>query len=642
MSKNPKQADKGQLSPSGHMLDYVRQRLQKHAPFSEIPAHQLNVLLQGCAETYFSPNELIIQPEDGAPEFLYYVEKGAVVGRKGLADLSTTGFQYEVGEMFPVNAFLAGRPVTATYSAREDTFCLMFTHQAVRALAEQSPVFSDYLTRRTLQFLDLSRRAIQVAYSSQTMAEQSLEKPLRDLHRGMAFSCLPETPLRQVLEVMQEQRVGSMVVVNADKRVLGILTRQDVLAKVALGQKPLDTPVSEVMNQPVHTLEEHNTAQEAALLMSRFGIRHIPVTRSGVLQGMVSERDIFAMQRLSLKQISSTLKAAPDIAMLKAGAQDIRSFAKNLMAQGIAAKQLTELISHLNDVLTERILELVANRHGIDMRSFCWLSFGSEGRSEQTIATDQDNGLLFVSDQPDADLAKWTAFGKEVNQILDQCGYPLCKGNVMAGNPECCKTQDQWIERFDMWLRVPTPENLLRANVFFDMRPLAGNFELAAPLRRFITRNAPKSQHFLRMLAENIMRFRPPLNWHGSVDTLEIDEVRTLDLKKHGTAVYVDAARFLALVYGVDEVNTRRRFEAVAGHLHVEAQRRDAWVSGFEFLQMMRLRIQVEESMTVPGLHDQPNVINYDQLDQIDRRILKECFRVGRRLQQRIESEYLR
>ncbi|WP_288107921.1 hypothetical protein, partial [Limnobacter sp.] len=77
MSKNPKQADKGQLSPSGHMLDYVRQRLQKHAPFSEIPAHQLNVLLQGCAETYFSPNELIIQPEDGAPEFLYYVEKGA-------------------------------------------------------------------------------------------------------------------------------------------------------------------------------------------------------------------------------------------------------------------------------------------------------------------------------------------------------------------------------------------------------------------------------------------------------------------------------------------------------------------------------------------------------------------------------------
>jgi|TARA_Y100001951_G_scaffold103317_1_gene111872 CBS domain-containing protein len=629
-------------SPSGQMLDYIKQRLVKHAPFSEIPLRDLDCLLEGCAETYFAPNEVIVRPEDGPPQFLYYVEKGSAVGRKGLADLSSTGFQYEAGEMFPVNAFLAKRAVTATYSAREDTFCLMFTFDSVQALARKSPVFSDYLTRRTMQFLDLSRKAIQVAYSSQTLAEQTLEKPLRDVCRHEPFSCAPTTPLKQVLEVMHEHRIGSMIVVNEAMVVEGILTRQDVLSRVAMAQKPLSSLISEVMNTPVHTLDESCTAQDAALLMSRFGIRHVPVTRNGKLSGIVSERDIFAMQRLSLKQISSNIRSAQDADMLRTCANDIRSFAKNLLGQGIAAKQLTELISHLNDVLTERILEVVGNRMGIDANSYCWLSFGSEGRSEQTIATDQDNGLLFISDQPEVDRPRWLAFGKEVNQTLDQCGYPLCKGNIMASNPECCMTAGEWLNKFARWIDVATPENLLRVNIFFDLRALAGNKELAQPLRDYIVTRAKESTIFLRLLAENIMRFRPPLNWHGSIDTTEIEDIRTLDLKKQGTAVFVDAARFFSLVFGIDEVNTRRRFEAVAKRLSVEEQRRDAWVSAFEFLQMMRLRIQLDEGVAVPNLPDQPNVVNYDVLDNIDRRILKECFRVGRRLQQRIEMEHMR
>jgi len=629
-------------TPSGQILDYIKQRLVKHAPFSEIPLKDLDCLLEGCAETYFAPNEVIVRPDDGPPKFLYYVEKGSAVGRKGLADLSSTGFQYEAGEMFPVNAFLAKRAVTATYSAREDTFCLMFTFDSVQALARKSPVFSDYLTRRTMQFLDLSRKAIQVAYSSQTLAEQTLEKPLRDVCRHEPFSCSPNTPLKHVLEVMHEHRIGSMIVVNEGMKVAGILTRQDVLSRVAMAEKPLTSLISEVMNTPVHTLDESCSAQDAALLMSRFGIRHVPVTRDGKLSGIVSERDIFAMQRLSLKQISSNIRSAQDADMLRTCANDIRTFAKNLLGQGIAAKQLTELISHLNDVLTERILEVVGNRMGIDPATYCWLSFGSEGRSEQTIATDQDNGLLFVSDQPEVDRPHWLAFGKEVNQTLDQCGYPLCKGNIMASNPECCMTPAEWLKKFGKWIDVATPENLLRVNIFFDLRPLAGNKELAQPLRNYIVTRAKESTIFLRLLAENIMRFRPPLNWHGSIDTTEIEDVRTLDLKRQGTAVFVDAARFFSLVFGIDEVNTRRRFEAVAKRLSVEEQRRDAWVSAFEFLQMMRLRIQLDEGVSVPNLPDQPNVVNYDVLDNIDRRILKECFRVGRRLQQRIETEHMR
>jgi CBS domain-containing protein len=629
-------------SPSGQVLEYVKQRLTRHAPFSEIPLNDLDCLLEGCSETYFAPGEVIVRPEDGPPPFLYYVEKGSTVGRKGLADLTTTGFQYEAGEMFPVNAFLARRAVTATYSAREDTFCLMFTPGSVQALASKSPVFSDYLTRRTLQFLDLSRKAIQAAYSTQTLAEQTLHKPLRDVCHIEPFSCSASTPLRQVLEVMHEHRIGSMIVVDGQMQVEGILTRQDVLSKIALAQVPLNSPISAAMNAPVHTLDEQCTAQDAAVVMSRFGIRHVPVTREGRLVGIVSERDLFAMQRLSLKQISSNIRLAQDTDMLKASANDIRMFARNLLGQGIAAKPLTELISHLNDVLTQRVLEVVGKRMGVDPSSYCWLSFGSEGRSEQTIATDQDNGLLFASENPDADRPRWLAFAREVNQALDHCGYPLCRGNIMASNPDCCLTETEWLKRFNKWIEVATPENLLQVNIFFDLRALGGNLELARPLRQHIITHARDSTIFLRLLAENILRFKPPLNWHGSIDTSEVEGCRTLDLKRQGTAVFVDAARFYSLVYGIDEVNTGRRFEAVAQRLSLEEQRRDAWVSAFEYLQMMRLRIQLEEDVAVPSHADQPNLVNYDLLNNIDRRILKECFRVGRRLQQRIETGHVR
>ena len=136
--------------------------------------------------------------------------------------------------------------------------------------------------------------------------------------------------------------------------------------------------------------------------MSQHGIRHVPVTRDGVTVGLVSERDLFAMQRLSLKQVSTSIRAAADVATLKLVAQDIRRFARNLLSQGVQARQLTTLISHLNDVLTQRLLELVAQRHEVDLDAVCWLALGSEGRSEQTVATDQDNALVLPDGSSEA------------------------------------------------------------------------------------------------------------------------------------------------------------------------------------------------------------------------------------------------
>jgi len=409
----------------------------------------------------------------------------------------------------------------------------------------------------------------------------------------------PATPLVQALQAMQAQRVGSVLVTDEAGAALGILTRHDMLDRVVLPRRDLAVPIAEVMSAPVHTLDVEQRAHDAALLMSREGVRHVPITERGRVVGIVSERDLFALQRLSLRQLGGAIDGAPDIATLQEAAADIRRFAAQLLAQGVQARALTELISHLNDRLAARCYTLLAVQRGLDPMQGCWLAFGSEGRGEQTIATDQDNGLIHPGDP-----AAWLALGEAVNQALDACGYPLCQGGVMAGRPACCLTAEGWRERFAHWIDHGAPQDLLNASIFFDLRPVAGNRALAEPLQRFIAERAAATPRFLKQMAVKI---------------------------------FVEAARLLALAAGVTATGTRARLEALAAPLAIPAAEISAWVAGFEYLQLLRLGVQAGGAAPA-----QANRVEVATLNGIDRRVLRETLRVARQLQQRLELDYLR
>ncbi|CDN85944.1 DUF294 nucleotidyltransferase-like domain-containing protein [Hydrogenophaga intermedia] len=622
------------LRPSGSLLANLSDELRRHPPFDEMDPAHVSAFVAASRQAYYAPGEPVVAPEDGPVRELFFIRRGAVTGKRGLSEVSGGAFQYEAGDLFPISAVLAQRAPTTLYHATEDTFVLVIAAEDMRALAQRSPPFGDFLNRRILKFLELSRAALQVAYSSQALAEQSLETPLVELVGHKApVSCAPHTPLREVLGQMHERRIGSMLVVDGVGAPMGILTRSDVLGRVALPQVPLDAPVSAVMVQPVHSLPHDATAQDAALAMSTHGIRHVPVTRGGRLVGIVSERDLFALQRLSLKQVSSSIRNATSVDTLRVVAHDIRRFARTLLGQGVQARQLTALISHLNDALTTRLIELVAERHGLSLAGACWLALGSEGRSEQTIATDQDNALI----RPEgSDPSHYLAFAREVNQALDDCGYPLCKGGVMAGNPELCLTLSQWRERFALWIEHGSPKDLLNASIFFDFRPLAGDETLAQALREEMMEHARTTPRFLKQLALNGLAHEAPLNWLGNIDTTAVGGHDTLDIKLQGTAIFVDVARLYALAHGVSATNTRERLETVGPLLGVPAHEAQAWIGGFDYLQLLRLHAQLDG--TTVG--DNPNRIAVDTLNDIDRRILKETLRVLRALQQRLKLDY--
>jgi CBS domain-containing protein len=625
-------------TPAATLLEHLGAELMRYVPFAQMRPEHVRQLVVGAREAYYAPGEVVMEPASGPATELIVVRQGHITGRRGVAALAGS-LQYEPGDLFPVGALLGARPVTSTYTANDDCFCLLLPAETVHSLARVSAPFADFLERRALHFFELAREALRQTYASEALQQQSLEASLSTLLRKSPVACAPDTPLQQALTRMHERHVGSVVVVDGQQVPQGILTRHDILGRVTLPALPLTTPIARVMSTPVHVLDSADTLQDAALLMSRYGVRHVPVCERGALVNIVSERDLFALQRLSLKGLSTRIRAAQDLLTLQRAAVDIRRFARNLLSQGVQARQLTELISHLNDVLTQKLLELMAPEHGVDLRRACWLAFGSEGRSEQTIATDQDNGLVFASADADADRSVWLRFARAVNEALDACGYPLCKGNVMASNPECCRTADEWRDRFSHWIEHGAPEDLLAASIYFDLRPIAGRLELARPLRDTLLHEPKRVPRFIKQMAENALTNRAPLDWLGALDTRNDDGHEWLDLKMRGTALFVDAARLYTLAHGLEASSTRARLVAVAQALQVPATEGESWVAAFEFLQMLRLRVQLDESRDPATA---PNDIDVARLNPIDRRVLKESVRVARSLQQRIELDYQR
>lgn len=626
-------------SPSATLLKQRAAELARHAPFAHMRPADVAFFVQAARDTYHAPGDVVLAPEHGVVHTLRFVRRGSVRGERDANTAEAYSFAYEAGELFPIGALLGQRAVSARYVAHEDLFCTEVDAAVVRELIERSPPFAAFLQRRVQQLLQLSTQALAATLQQQALAEQSMELPLSQLPRRAPVACTADTPLREALQTLHDARVGSIVALNEAGAVLGILTRHDVLERVALAQPPMQAAVIGFMSSPVHTLDEAASVHEAALVMSRHGVRHVPITAAGRMVSIVSERDLFRLSQRSLKQVSATIRAARARPALVAAALAIRSFAEQLLRQGLAARSLTALISHLNDLVAQRAVALVASERGVDEHRLAWLAFGSEGRGEQTIATDQDNGLIFVPDTEanvDAERSAWLAFGEAVNLLLAECGYPLCKGNIMARNPSCCLTQAEWLARYERWLERGEPEDLLAASIFFDQRALAGTAELAAPLAAHVLARAPQARRFLRLMAENSLRLRPGLDWRGALDTQADGAQRWLDLKLRGTAPLVDAARLLALAHGVAAMGTRERLLALAPKLQLPSTEAQGWVSAFDALQMLRLRVQFPACV-----ESAPNRIDVALLDDIDRRVLKESLHVVRRLQQRVQMDFL-
>lgn len=614
--------------------------LRKHEPYRDMGAFALEFLVASLTPLDVAGGSFILEPTDMPPD-LFIIESGKVqarlAGDVNLTDLPL--YELEPGQSFPLAAVAAKRPAINVYIALGEVRVWRLASTDFSRLLLSSCEFNRFVLDHVAGLLDEARRQIEIQFGQRNSDQQSINAPLSGFQWPAVVSVMPQTPIRAAMEKMVQAKVGSLVVIDPENRPLGVFTQTDALRRVVIPDYSTTAAIEQVMTTPAATIGSNATAYDAMLAMAMHRIRHLVILDSeDKVAGVVSERDLFAMQRIGLRNVRKVIEAAADIDAVSRAAGDVRRLCLNMLSQGVSAEKLTQFISGLNDSLTRRVIEISLPHHDLRDLDWAWLAFGSEGRDEQTFSTDQDNGIIFVcpaAADRDALRQRFLDFAREVNEGLACCGFPLCKGNIMASNPLWCLTQEEWQARFTTWIRKPEPEALLNATIFFDFRALYGNESLARALSAWLQETTPKAGLFLRLMAENAVQVSPPL---GMIRDFSFDNnadfPHTIDLKTFGARLFVDAARIIALANGIPHSSTVARLRAAA---QVKAGGDDvnALIESFFFIQQLRLRNQ--RAGTPPGGE---NRVDPDKLNELDRQVLKEAFKQAKRLQSRLQLEY--
>lgn len=320
-----------------------------------------------------------------------------------------------------------------------------------------------------------------------------------------------------------------------------------------------------------------------------------------------------------------------------------RVFIQNKTAVG----QINRLITDVADLTLEKAIEMARQQFGPPPVEFCFLVMGSQGRREQTLCTDQDNAILFEDVAPERipEVQQYfLKFGEFVCNLLNQCHYAFCQGNIMAKNPDWCQPLSKWKEKFSTWIKTMEAEDLLQSRIFFDFRPTVSahgkndkTVQMIENLHAHLESELAESPRFFFLMARNILQYDPPLGVFGNFIVQSIDgEMDVLDIKSVMSMI-VDFARIYALKHGIRERNTHERLRILRDMEILTDQAYYELKIAYSYL--MRIRLD-KQAVAIDHGQKPENFVRPDMLTSIDQKILKEIFAQIKNFQVKLSYDF--
>jgi CBS domain-containing protein len=381
--------------------------------------------------------------------------------------------------------------------------------------------------------------------------------------------------------------------------------------------------------------------------MTRRAIHHLVMVEEGRPVGVVSSHDFLLLQATHPVLLPRDITPAVSMEALITHARQVTGLVRRLVGEGASAHDVGQIVAELNDRIVVRVLALAAGaleEAGEDAPpgAYCWLAFGSEARREQTLRTDQDNGLVYTDPPPHLATRAGEYYARLADAVIDglvSVGFPRCDGNFMASNPRWCQPLSEWSTRLEHWIAHPTPEQILPASLVFDLRPVAGTLELAGTLQGLIVSLAPKQRAFQALMASDVVSRRVPLTMFGNVGVARRGPHRgRVDVKGAGGMQLAGAGRLHALELGLAETNTIERFRAAGQRsLYREDEVREI-TDAYQHLMRLRLVHQLDQSAR-DGLPD--NYIDPYRLSHADHLLLRDALKTVRRVQAGLRDRFV-
>jgi len=594
----------------------VAQFINKQAPFS---------MLQDSACSYFVNHlDSIYLTRENQTQWLNSEQPKLFLIRSGLYDLvdakGDTVTRLTQGDYFGYPSLLTGDAIQNSLEVQKEGIVYMLDQTHFDYLRREYKAFEQYFVRAH------ANRLLSSHYKSNN--DSWSERKISEIMTRKAITLPPDASIRHSAKKMQEHGVSS-IMITENSHLVGVVTDRDLRNRVLADEVDPAQAINSIMTNKPKFIFENNRVFSALHLMLKHNIHHLPVLDENHKPlGMITSTDLLRQQKSDPVQLIGRIYKAHNVADLKRYAKEIPELLKGFSNNIDDISLIGKLLSGLTDALTSRLIFLFQQQHGVAPTSFSFICFGSQAREEQTLHSDQDNGLLLPDGLNDEQHAYFKQMGEFVCENLVECGIRRCPGNIMASSDACRMSVSDWRAKFLKWVTSPTPQAMLNCKIFFDLRFIEGSTTLYSQFCEELT-HISRNDLFYAAMASDVNTNSAPIGLFNNFKTEKTEQHhKYIDLKKRGVVIINDLARLYALKVGIRRANTQERLDALLKYSLLSKEDiynlKDCW----RFLTQLRLRTQINEE----GLPS--NCINPDKLNSLERHQLKEAFYLVKQAQQ--------
>jgi CBS domain-containing protein len=595
------------------MLDADAVRfLRATPPFNGLPQEAFDAAVAKMDEVSFAGGARVVEARRAPARHLHVIRRGAVRVESDGQTLQVL----EEGEMFGFTSLISGQ-ATLDVVAEDGLVAYRLPKKEFEALLAHAPFAGHFATGLTDRLKSALERSQVASF------QPDLGIPVERLLHAVPVRIGKDATVGEAARLMTERDVGSVLV---DSDPPGIITDRDLRKRVLAAGRGPETPVLEVLSSPLRTVSADAPVYEAWRVLLDAGVHHLPVTRGEEIVGVLSAGAVLRSTRAGPVAMMKRVEQLPGREALHGYGAWVAEMASSLFAGGLEPTVIGRFVARLHDTLIARILRWAEADLGRAPCPYAWLVFGSEGRMEQLLLTDQDNALVYADDTPEAEAYFSALCGRAVAD-LQAAGFPACPGGYMA--TKWRGPLAQWEDRFRGWLSKPTPKALLEAAIFFDFRRAHGQLTVAS--LEAIAGRAKEARSFLPAMAKSALTFRTP----GGL--LRLRESSKVDLKLNGISCIVFLARVYGLEVGARSSNTIERLQAAAQAGLINRDTDETLAESYRF--MLRLRLREQLRMIAQG-KPPGNVISIRDLSSLERSRLRDVFRAIESWQERATYHY--
>ncbi len=589
----------------------IAQYLRELPGFDKLDAGQIADCAKSIDIAYYRKGDDILTT-GSENRWLHIIRSGAVELRNDAGEMMT---RLAERDCFGFPSLMNNAPARNHSVALEDSLVYHLDREAFARARHVSDAFDTWFIRALSDRLSTQP----VAPTFRGVSGETV----RTLIGRPPVSISSDVSVREVAGKMVDERVSAMLVTNGND-LCGIVTDRDIRKRVVAKGLGSDHPVTEVMTASPITLDGDAHAYEAAMMMMQNNIHHLPITGDGRLIGMVSRSDFMRIETEHPLYLVSDIGKQTSAEGIVEVCQRLPGLIVGQIESDANGEQLGKFITMITDTVTRQLLRIAEAEHGAPPCEYAWVALGSQGRFEQSAKSDQDNALLLSNEATDADDVYFAAIAKVVNDGLDACGYVYCPGDVMASNPKWRRPLRDWQKYFHKWISVPEEKALMHANIFFDLRSVAGKSELVDRLKKSVREEARKNEIFLALMAKNAMSYQPPLGFFRQFVLEKSGEHKnTLDLKLHGIMPIVEIARIRSLAAGELRISTRNRLLAAAKAKEITQTDAENLIDALDFIEQLRIQHQ---SRQLQAGKKPDNHLSPGELSPLVRQNLKAAF----------------